>query len=157
MGLTELDSYSQTVSHEMMHVIQTLIVGDNLERIYTWFAEGIAIEISESDFYTRIDTQSELDDLTSTWGDYNPISFHHSWDYPDIEGIGVSYLYPMFWLAVRYLADPVGQGGSYADVLAVMKDVANDISFEASIENRFGISYADYEDQFFDLMNDYLP
>jgi hypothetical protein len=154
---TVLDKYIPIVKHEMMHVVQTLIIGANDERVYSWFAEGIAIEISDDVFYTKIDTQAELDNLISTYGMLNPISIQYSSTYPNIEGIGTSYLYPIFWLAVRYLTDPAGQGGSFYDVRDVIIDAANGVPFRTSLENRFGISFSDYEDQFFDLMNDYLP
>jgi hypothetical protein len=156
-GYTALEKYTPVVKHEMMHVVQTLIIGANDERVYSWFAEGIAIEISDDNFYTRIDSQAELDNLISTWGSRNPISIHHSWTYPDIQGIGTAYLYPMFWLAVRYLTDPAGQGGTFYDVRDVIIDAANGVPFTTSLGNRFDISFTDYENQFFDLMNDYLP
>ncbi|MBT8352050.1 MAG: hypothetical protein KJO26_12580 [Deltaproteobacteria bacterium] len=155
-GHTALENYIPLVKHEMVHTVQTLIIGANDERLYSWFAEGIAIEISGDDFYTKIDSQAEFDDLISTWGSYNPISIHHSWTYPEIEGIGSAYLYPMFWLAVRYLTDPFGQGGTFYDVRDVIIDASNGVPFTTSLGNRFGISYTEYEIQFFDLMNDYL-
>jgi hypothetical protein len=155
-GYTALDKYVPLVKHEMMHVVQTLIIGANDERVYSWFAEGIAIEISDDNFYTRIDSQAELDSLISTWGSWNPISMQHSWTYPKIEGIGTAYLYPMFWLAVRYLTDPAGQEGSFYDVRDVILDVANGVQFSTALKNRFGISQPEYEAQFFDLMNNYL-
>ena len=157
LGLTTLDNYVPLVKHEMMHVVQTLIIGANDERVYSWFAEGIAIEISDDNFYTRIESQANLDNLISTWGSWNPISMQYSRLYPDIEGIGVSYLYPMFWLAIRYLTDPAGQGRSFFDVRDVLIDAANGIPFRISFGKRFGISFSEYEDQFFNLMNDYLP
>jgi len=156
-GYTALEYYIPLVKHEMMHVVQTLIIGANDERVYSWFAEGIAIEISDDIFYSRIDNQAEFDNLISTWGSLNPISIQYSMSYPDIEDIGKEYLYPMFWLAVRYLLDPSGQGGSFYDVRDVIIDAANGVHFKTSLTNRFGISFTDYENQFFDLMNQYLP
>ncbi len=156
-GLTALDKYVPLVRHEMMHVVQTLIIGANDERVYSWFAEGIAIEISDDNFYIRIDSQAKMDSLISIYGKRNPISFQYSRTYPtDIEGIGRFYLYPMFWLAVRYLTDPAGQGRSFYDVRDVLIDAGNGVSFKTSLGNRFGIGFADYESQFFDLMNEYL-
>jgi hypothetical protein len=156
-GDTAPEYYVPLVRHEIMHVVQTLIIGANDERVYSWFAEGIAIEISDNIFYTKIDTQEKLDDLVATYGMRNPISIQHSWTMPnDIEYIGTLYYYPMFWLAVRYLTDPAGQGGSFYDVRDVIIDAANGVPFKTSLANRFGISFTEYEDQFFDLMNDYL-
>jgi hypothetical protein len=155
-GYTALDKYVPLVKHEMMHVVQTLIIGANDERVYSWFAEGIAIEISDDNFYTRIDSQAKLDNLIAAYGKLNPISIQYSWTYPKIEGIGTSYLYPMFWLSVRYLIDPAGQGGSFYDVRDVMIDAAKGVPFRTSLETRFGIGFTEYENQFFDLMNNYL-
>jgi hypothetical protein len=156
-GYTELERYIPLVKHEMMHTVQTLIIGANDERLYSWFAEGIAIEISDDNFYAKIESQAEFDDLISTWGSLNPISIHHSWTYPDIEGIGTAYLYPMFWLAVRYLTDPSGQGGTFYDVRDVIIDASNGVPFTTSLGTRFGISFSDYEKHFFELMDNYLP
>jgi hypothetical protein len=156
-GFTELVAYTEIVTHEMTHTIQTLIVGANDESVHSWFAEGIAIEISNSIFYTKIDSQAELDNLISTYGRPNPILVPHSWENPtEPQGIVTYLLYPAFWLSVRYLIDPAGQGATFHDVRDLIFDVADGVSFEAAFANRFGIAYADYENQFIDLMHDYL-
>ncbi len=156
-GQTAPEKYVPLVKHEMMHVVQTLIIGANDERMYSWFAEGIAIEISDDVFYTKIDMQEKLDSLIATYGMRNPISIQHSWTMPnDIEYIGTLYYYPMFWLAVRYLTDPAGHGRSFYDVRDVILDAADDVPFNTALKNRFGISQQEYEAKFFDLMNDYL-
>ena len=80
----------------------------------------------------------------------------YSWTYPDIENVITFYYYPMFWLAVKYLMDPDGQGGSFYDVRDVLIDVANGVQFSTSLKDRFGVSLIEYEEQFFDLMSDYL-
>lgn len=156
-GYTALDQYVPIVRHELMHVIQTLILGTLDESLlYCWFAEGIAIEISGDIFYEKIESQRQFNDLTATFGMLNPISLKYSWTYPDIENVATFYYYPMFWLAVRYLVDPDGQGGSFHDVRDVFIDVANGVPFKSAFRNRFGIAFAEFEEQFFDLMNDYL-
>ena len=156
-GSTALTQYIPVIQHELMHVIQTLILGALDESsLYSWFSEGIAIEISDDVFYDYIDSQEQLDDLTATFGMLNPISLQYSWTYPDIENVITFYYYPMFWLAVRYLMDPDGQGGSFYDVRDVLIDVANGVPFSTSLEERFGISLIEYEEQFFDLIYDYL-
>ncbi len=157
LGHTSLDKYVPLVKHEMMHVVQTLIIGANDERLYSWFAEGAAIEISDDNFYIKIDNQSRFDSLITAYGMINVISIHHSWELPTLpEGVGLFYSYPMFWLAVRYMTDPAGQGGTFHDVRDVMIDVANDVPFGTSLVNRFGITQSEFEAQFFTLMDSYL-
>jgi hypothetical protein len=162
-GQTAPENYVPLVKHEMMHVVQTLIIGANDERLYSWFAEGIAIEFSDDEFYSedgfylRIDNQAEFDSLISIYGEQNPVSFHHSWEIPtNPEGIGKFYFYPMFWLALRYMTDPAGQGANFHDVRDVLIDAANNVPFGTSLGNRFGINQATFEAQFFELMNNYL-
>jgi len=162
-GQTAPENYVPLVKHEMMHAVQTLIIGANDERVYSWFAEGIAIEISDDAFYSedlfylRIDSQAEFDSLIAKYGMLNPVSIHHSWELPTSpEAVGKLYFYPMYWLALRYMTDPVGQGGTFHDVRDVLLDAADGVSFDTSLKNRFGISQKEYEAQFFDLMNSYL-
>jgi hypothetical protein len=163
-GQTAIENYVPLVRHEMMHVIQTLILGNNDESyLYSWFAEGIAIEMSNDEFYTedafykRIDTQAEFDNLISTYGQRNAVAIKHSWDMPtDIEAIGKFYYYPMYWLALRYITDPEGLGGSFEDVREVLLDGTHGMTFNTSLNNRFGISQTEFENQFFDLMNEFL-
>ena len=164
-GHTIPESYVPLVKHEMMHVVQTLILGHNDESyLYSWFAEGIAIEMSFDEFYTeelfykKIDTKAEFDSLTALYGKRNAVAIRNSWERPtDIVGIGTYYYYPMFWLALRYLIDPNGLGGSFYDVREVLLDGTRGISFNNSLENRFGISQSEFEVRFFHRMNDYLP
>lgn len=156
-GHTAPEIYVPVVRHEMMHVVQTLIIGANDERLYSWFAEGIAIDISENSLYQRIDTQDAFDTLITTYGGSNPVAYHHSWEVPaKPEGIKSQYYYPMFWLAFRYMVDPVGHGSSYNDALYLIRDAADGIPFDTAMLNRFGMSQSEFENQFFPLMNEYL-
>ena len=158
-GHTAPEIYVPVIQHEIMHVVQTLILGNNDESyLWSWFAEGIAIEISDNIIYEKIDSQEKFDNLLSTYGERNPLSIRHSWNRPnDIEGIGSSFYYPMYWLALRYIIDPNGLGGSFVDVREVLLDGMRGVSFNNSLQNRFGISQQDFEAQFFNIMNDYLP
>ena len=63
----------------------------------------------------------------------------------------------MFQLAVEYLVDKNGHGKSFEDIKDLLLDVSVGVSFETAFKNRSGISVKEYEMQFFDLMNDYLP
>ncbi len=157
-GSAEIESYVSVVKHELMHAVQTLILGANDENVlYSWFAEGIAIEVSDNTFYDNIDSRQHFDSLTTRFGKQNPVSVRHSWERPTTpEGVGTYYYYPMFWLCVRYLVDPNGLGGSFYNVREVLVDGANGVSFDTSLKNRFGISQQEFEAQFFSLMYNYL-
>ena len=63
----------------------------------------------------------------------------------------------MYRLAVEYLMDADGFGKSPQDLVGIFTDMADGSDFPTAFENRVGISEADYEEQFFDLMNAYLP
>jgi hypothetical protein len=63
----------------------------------------------------------------------------------------------MYRLAVEYLMDADGFGKSPQDLAGIFTDMADGSDFPTAFENRVGISQEDYEEQFFDLMNDYLP
>ena len=155
-GHTEPEIYTSVVKHELVHVIQSLIIGRVDNRLVdVWFSEGIAEAISESTLYTRVDSQAKLDELTSTFGMLNPIAMH-LYDYPDIESVESLYYYPMFRLAVDYLTDPNGHGRTYHDIRDLLLDVADGMRFGTSFKNRFGMTLYEYESQFFDLMDDYL-
>jgi len=157
LGQTTPELYVPLVRHEMVHVVQTLIVGDNQERVYSWFAEGIAIQIADDSFYTKVETKADLNGLVATFGMRNPVSVQHSWTMPDDQkDVGVLYYYPMFSLAVRYLLGPNGIGATYLDVRDLMIDIGNGDPFETALENRVGISNTEYESQFFDRISQFL-
>jgi hypothetical protein len=63
----------------------------------------------------------------------------------------------MYRLAGEYLLDADGFGKSPQDVTYIFLDMKEGTNFSLAFENRMGISLADYEEQFFDRMNDYLP
>jgi hypothetical protein len=63
----------------------------------------------------------------------------------------------MFQLAVEYLVDENGHGKTFEDLKNLFLDVSVGVSFQTAFKNRLGISVKEYEMQFFDLMNDYLP
>ena len=72
---------------------------------------------------------------------------------------------------VRTTADVVAAAATLNQVMAtvaeklvatpltfdVIIDASNDVPFTVSLGNRFGISFTEYENQFFGLMDDYLP
>ena len=62
----------------------------------------------------------------------------------------------MFHLAVEYMMDADGLGKSPQDARDLFLDMGEGATFSSAFENRMGIPLRDYEEQFFDLMNDYL-
>jgi hypothetical protein len=98
-------------------------------------------------------------DLIAEYGPINPIAWKV--DLPMSEVVSSDlyprYYYPMAHLAVNYLLDPQGLDKSPRDLGAVMLDLGNGVSFDDAFEHRIGISQADYEAQFFTLVDAYRP
>ena len=105
----------------------------------------------------RITDLDQMNELRQKYGAYlNPIKMHR-YDYPDVEGIIYNYYYPMFQLAVEYLVDENGHGKTFEDLKDLFLDVSVGVPFKTAFKDAFGMSVLEYEAQFFDLMNDYLP
>ena len=147
-GHTEITVYSAVVKHELMHVIQYQLIGQlDYSLLESWFAEGIAEKISESNPERAVTSLQRLNELTSTYGELNPISIK-TYNYPDIEYVAVNYFYPMFQLAANYLLDPIGRGSTWIDVKNIFLDIRNGGTFSNSFESRFGITLLEFENNF---------
>jgi hypothetical protein len=156
IGHTAMSMYVPVVKHELMHVVESLIkASNNPHLVDVWLTEGIAETVSGGTAGGAITDLATLNDRIATYGQLNPIAMH-VYDYPDIEGVSYNYYYPMFQLAVTYLLDQDGHGGAYGNLKDLFLDVRNGTVFSEAFESRFGISLKEYEEQFFDLMNDYL-
>jgi hypothetical protein len=57
---------------------------------------------------------------------------------------------------MRYLLDPKGMNRSIDDVLKLFYDLRNDIPFELSFENHFGIDVETFEEEYYSRMYEYL-
>ena len=147
--------YTATVTHELVHVLSNLLFGRYALWVDVWFFEGLAEAIARGSAGEAIDSMSQLDDLVAEYGRTSPISIKQ---YSQIENpnIGANFHYPMFQLAVEYLLDEDGLGGTPEDARDLMIDATNGIPFEEAFENRLGLVLGDYEQQFFDLMDRYL-
>lgn len=155
-GHTELDNYTRLVTHELMHVIQGLLVGSkHAYSTHTWFEEGLAEYISALNPERSILTLADLNNLTAIHGELNPIAIQND-IYPLIPGIGQKYYYPMFELTMRYLLDNQGLGHSYLDVKQVFLDMRNGMSFSDAFQASFGLSVADFEVGYFVRIRQYL-
>jgi hypothetical protein len=155
-GHTALDMYVPVVQHEVMHVIESLLkASNNPDLVDVWLTEGLGEYVSGGTAGGSITSQAKLAEVIATYGKLNPIAMHQ-YRYPDTDGVVYNYYYPMFELAVTYLFDADGRGATLEDLRDLLLDVRDGVVFSAAFENRFGISLAQYEEQFFDLMTEYL-
>jgi len=156
-GHTAPTKYEPVVHHELMHVIESLFRG-NLDpnTVDAWLTEGVAELVSGGTGGGRIADKAKFDQLVATYGQVNPIAMRRYPDFPSTPIVVVDYAYPMFHLAATYLFDPQGHGASLQDLLDLYLDVRAGVVFTTAFENRFGMRLADFEAQFFTLMNDYL-
>ncbi len=166
---TDLDNYVSVAKHELVHVVESLLKGRDVAkvavaiRVNMWFSEGFAEAVAGGTSGGVIRDQAYLDRLTATYGPLSPIAFRTDGQVMDLyseEELGSAYMeyhYPMYQLAVEYLMDADGLGKSPQDVARIFTDLAEGTNFSTAFENRMGISLTDYEEQFFDLMDGYLP
>ena len=149
-----------TVRHELMHVFEFLIEGEEDLLTEFWFKEGIAVNVGclESTAFQKITTLNELEswvtENSSVSGQGNPVKIKQYEDYPP--GADQHQYYRFFELAVRYLLDTNGLGRSYSDVLDLIYDLRDGMEFSVSFEDNFGISVNDYENEFYNRMRTYL-
>jgi hypothetical protein len=156
-GHTETQLYTAVVEHELVHVFELLVTGGvRPHPVHEWFSEGIAELMSGGTAGGAISSPGQFEGLVASYGELNPIAIHSN-EYPDVEFVGYYYFYPMFHLALRYLIDPAGRGRSCLDARDLWVDVGEGIEFSVALRNRFGLSESEFEDQFFQLMRDYLP
>jgi len=155
-GHTALDMYVPVVKHEVMHVIESLLkASGNPNLVDVWLTEGLGEYVSGGTAGGSIASRAKFDEVIATYGRLNPIAMHQ-YRYPDTDGVIYNYYYPMFELAVTYLFDERGRGATLEALRDLMLDVRDGVVFSAAFESRFGISLAQYEEQFFDLMTEYL-
>jgi len=156
-GHTAPTKYEPVVQHELMHVIESLFRGNfDPNTVDAWLTEGIAELVSGGTGGGRIADKAKFNQLVATYGQVNPIAMHRYPDFPSTPIVVVDYAYPMFHLAATYLFDPQGHGASLQDLLDLYLDLRAGVVFTTAFENRFGMRLADFEAQFFTLMNDYL-
>ena len=154
-GHTEPDIYIATLTHELMHVVESLLKGSgNPDMVDVWLTEGLAEVVSGGTAGGSIKDLDTMDALSERYGSRNPIQMHQ-YDYPPIEGIIFYYYYPMFQLAVEYLVDIAGHDKSFIDLKNLFLDVSVGVEFETAFEERLEIGLQEYEREFLGLMNDY--
>ena len=165
---TDLDFYKTVLKHELVHVVESLlkgrdtadVPGDSPLRVPVWFCEGMAEALTGGTAGSVVRTLGDLNDLTDEYGQRSPVAFRVDTDPEDEEfdpSLYFNYHYPMSQLAVEYLIDADGLGKSPTDFTATLLDLADGAAFSTAFEDHMGIGLSDYEEQFFDLMADYLP
>lgn len=165
---TDLDIYVPVAKHELVHVVESLLKGRDVAtmpvriRVHVWFSEGLAEAVTGGTSGGAIRDLGYLNYLTGKYGQLSPIAFKTDsqvgdWSTKEIALACFEYHYPMYQLAVEYLMDADGLGKSPQDLISIFTDMTEGADFSTAFENRMGISLTDYEEQFFALMNDYLP
>jgi hypothetical protein len=154
--------YDLILIHEMMHVIQGLLCGAIFGD--AWFVEGIAEYVSDLSglrSHQKVSDASMLQQWMSDHADVagrgNPVAVHTWLDYRSTDPSATGDYGPYYELAVRYLLDPRGLGGTWADVKDLFLDMRQGTSFNQAFATRLALSLAEYEQSFFDLMLEYLP
>ncbi|GEM_PF-2503138 len=148
------------VEHEMMHEIEYLIEARPPSLMTdVWFREGLA------DYYAG---NSEITDVErlNAWlvtrislpGGGNPIKIHSWNDFPlQVQQTKSQYQwYPMFELAVRYILDKNGYGKSMTDIKNLFLNLRSTNSFSHSFERMTGTTLENYENDFFNLILQFL-
>ena len=153
----DLNLYNYLFKHELTHEFEFLIEGAVNLGTDIWFSEGLAIYGGGG-----LNGIQDLEDLEN-WianhadeqGDGNPIKIHVWNDFPPNADV-TAYYYNVFDLTMRYILDEYGLDKSPQDILELFTDIRNGFSFANSFETHFGISLADFEFRYYDLMRDYL-
>ncbi len=163
-----LGNYKRVVKHELVHVVEALLKGRDTAhtpvsiRVHMWYSEGLAEAISGGTSGPVVRSLEDLNRLTEEYGRVSPVGYRTDADVgdysdPDMIRAYVDYVYPMNQLAVEYLIDPVGLGKSPHDAIAVFTDIADGMTFAEAFTSRFGMTLEEYDERFFELMDDYLP
>ena len=141
------------VKHENVHVVQ-FYLGGTYESVWDWFTEGVAEHVSGG-AEQPIACWPEVEAWRQNPLHVNPVTVRKlsQIEQPLIQ----DEHYPLFGLAVRYLVDPLGHGKSLLDVKALFADIGRGVDFAAAFETRLGMSLDYYAENFYALMQAYLP
>ena len=146
----------------MVHVFQNRLCG---RWTPTWFAEGIAEYLGGSinNQIVRTICGHPITNLSqlNNWrneGHKNPLSINSWNDYPEPREETFWKYYRMFRLTITYLIDEKSLDKSPDNIKLIFTDLknANNADFNSVFENRFGISYTYYKDNFYQIMEGYL-
>lgn len=155
------EGLESTIKHELVHVAsESLLHSGGLDEppwVSVWFFEGVAEVVSRGTGSGAITGQDHFDYLTSNYGHLNPVSYQSDEGIEGGANAYIEYHYPMRRLAVEYLFDDAGYDVPLSEATALLVDVARGTSFDDAFADRIGVTVAEYENQFFDLMEAYLP
>lgn len=163
---TNLSLYSLVLKHELVHVVESLLKGRDTAdmpasiRVHAWFSEGLAEAVTGGTSGGAVRGRDRMVALIAQYGQRNPVAYTTDGvivaardSHPRI---GFEYYYPMSQLAVEYLLDDHGFGKSLLDVRDIYLDMAQGSDFSTAFENHMGVSILEYQNEFFDLMDEYL-
>jgi len=148
------DGYEPALKHELIHVLQWMFAVSH-GRIDAWFIEGLPLALANDLAGEPIRDLEQLNDLITEYGTINPISIKQYSQITDPEA-GEHFYYPMFQLAFEYLFADDGLGRSPADARDVMIYMDGGATFQTAFEDAMGLRLEDFEEEFFDLMSEYL-
>ncbi len=161
LARTDTQHYESTLKHELVHVAsEFLLHGGGLAEppwVPVWFFEGLAEMISSGIGSGEVRGLDHLDDLTSNYGHLNPVSYQSDENVQGGPNAYTEYHYPMRQLAVEYLFDDEGYGKPPSEATAILVEMADGTQFGTAFADHIGFTVVEYEEQFFELMNDYLP
>jgi|GEM_PF-856149 len=152
--------YGCIIQHELTHVFQFTLTGcpSNDACLYwlgVWFREGQAVYMSGGGPGIRITTLSEFRQWWEDEEHINPIAIHRWTDFPDPDR-GEEY-YPMFGLAYAYLIDRAqGHGAGMEEMRNLFGLMKEGQGFIEAFEQALGMSVAEYQENFYTMMETYL-
>jgi len=152
--------YGCIIQHELTHVFQFTLTGcpSNAACPYwlgVWFREGQAVYMSGGGPGIRITSLSEFRRWWEDEDHINPIGIHRWTDFPDPDRGGEYY--PMFGLAYAYLIDRArGHGAGMADMRNLFQLMKEGQGFFEAFEQALGMSVAEYQENFYAMMETYL-
>ncbi|UCE24461.1 MAG: hypothetical protein JSU74_14455 [Candidatus Zixiibacteriota bacterium] len=155
--ILDIESFPRFFKHELMHVFQHLL-GLGLDGYddwpEVWFSEGIAEYVSGGTFF-YFATMTDVNSWLAQADHVNPISIGSFQDYPvPLERVGEYY--PMFHLAVRYLLSEEGNGKNLNDAKKLYEALRNGDTFADAFETNMGVSPDYFEENFYDLLSQFL-
>ncbi len=153
------NSWRRTLKHELFHVNEFLLIGDpKYQQANTvWLREGMATYVSGRKTIVSI---NQLDSWQASQRNFtgggNPIKINSFADLPSNDPNTVGAYYSFFELSARYLMDSKGNGSSVSDVKSFYSELGQGIPLDVAFANNFGLTLQQFQDQYWDLMREYL-